>query len=901
MEAFSQQTVSDRPFRTQAIKKFLTEKSQNNCPDLVELYSHDMEVQVNVAQDYGVLKSQEYRGPQSLCYTNDLETWFPFRIPKNASSDPSYTDTPMSYDLAEHVESIGMTGWNWFEKRSIFVGYDFDSIIGHHDGLTPTELEEVRQRASEIPWVTVRKSTSGSGIHLYVFLDLDITVNNHDEHAAIARAVLGKMSQAAGYNFYSKLDVCGHVLWCYHRKMEETDGLTLLKKGIKLKEIPNNWAEHINVIRKRATRTSLPIKGSSETKEAFNNIISERRQVHLDEGHQRIIKELEKYGRCMWDGDRHLLVTHTYTLKQVHESLVLRGPFDTIASGSLRGDDHNCFCIPLHDGAFLIYRFGQIEEHHTWMQDPRGISYCYYNRHPNLQILAKVYEGTEREKGGYIFENVETALQVLNDLGTPTDIDKSVHGRPTTLIETKDGRIKIKIPRQDADRPDKMKFWEAAKDKTWTRSFRPTKNAPPDLSPRLVGDKEIVKHIVDHHGNDAGWVIFSHGLWNQEPLQHVKLLLKSHGYNSTEIEKLLGESINNCWTLVNRPFEPEYPGDRQWNRNSPQFKFQPSLTDDPKYPHWKLILDHCGKSLDNAVREDSWCKDNGLSTGADYLKCWIANLFQKPLLRLPYLFLYGEQNTGKSILHEALSLLFEPGYCRADLPLTNPSGFTGELAHAILCVVEETDLNNNRIAYNRIKDWVTSLEIVIHAKGKTPYQIPNATHWIQCANRRDACPIFPGDTRIVVMEVDAPDEYIPKGLLLEKLTKETPDFLSEVTKLPLPKSPDRLALPPIISDHKMIAMHANATSLELFIEEFCYEVPGATITVKEFYEHFINSLEPTEAMRWPKRRLGKEMPSKFPKGKMTNGAQMAFGNISFSPGKATDKPLYVSNDGYLRR
>ncbi len=91
--------ISDTPTRTQAIKKFLLTACVDNCPDLAELYSHDMEVQVNVAQDDGVIVSKEFKGPIGLTYSNDLETWYTFRIPKNAMTEPKYEDRNMNYEI----------------------------------------------------------------------------------------------------------------------------------------------------------------------------------------------------------------------------------------------------------------------------------------------------------------------------------------------------------------------------------------------------------------------------------------------------------------------------------------------------------------------------------------------------------------------------------------------------------------------------------------------------------------------------------------------------------------------------------------------------------------------------------------------------------------------------------
>jgi hypothetical protein len=65
--------------------------------------------------------------------------------------------------------------------------------------------------------------------------------------------------------------------------------------------------------------------------------------------------------------------------------------------------------------------------------------------------------------------------------------------------------------------------------------------------------------------------------------------------------------------------------------------------------------------------------------------------------------------------------------------------------------VEEKDISvAGAAAYNKIKDWVTSKMISIRKMRTDSYSQPNTTHWVQCANHREACPIFPGDTRITM-------------------------------------------------------------------------------------------------------------------------------------------------------
>ncbi|NJO83654.1 MAG: hypothetical protein HC828_13180 [Blastochloris sp.] len=159
-------------------------------------------------------------------------------------------------------------------------------------------------------------------------------------------------------------------------------------------------------------------------------------------------------------------------------------------------------------------------------------------------------------------------------------------------------------------------------------------------------------------GEDAGWGIQANSEWRIEPLAHVKAALASMGIPGKDITSTIGNSVFKAWKLVNKPFQPEYPGDREWNRRAAQLVCIPSDKDDLEYGYWTRILNHCGSGLDLAIKKDPWCQANGIVSGGDYLKCWIASLIQKPSEPLPYLFFYNEaENTGKSIFHEALATI----------------------------------------------------------------------------------------------------------------------------------------------------------------------------------------------------------------------------------------------------
>lgn len=877
--------------RSESIKAFLTQNTHN---DLASMYHKGMEVQVNVAQDGGTQIDGDFKGRHWRGFTNGIETWKPFRIPHNAKTNPEENDYEVKFDFVAHVEGIGMTGWDWQKKQSIWVAFDFDGLQGHSDKhrkkLTESQLEEVRQAVQDIPWVTVRKSTSGKGLHLYIFL-VPVPTDNHNEHAAVARSILGMMSAVTRFDFSSKVDTMGGNMWVWHRKMKDTDGLSLLKQGDILQDIPVNWKDHLKVVRGERSKivpSFITENKTPDIEKLFEEISGQKSNVPLDDEHIKLITWLNENRACgWWDADNHMLVTHTIHLKEAHDKLNLKGIFKTIATGKDYGQDWNLFAFPMRNGAWVIRRYSPgVAEDPTWDQDGQGFTRCFFNRNPDLNTVAKAHGGVEHKTGGFVFREAEVAVEAAKQLGIHMEIPGPMGNRRTKIKEQKDGRILVEIDHDAHDVPEKMKGW-LADGKQWHRIFKPT--IITNSNETETGNYDnIVRHLTTETGTDYGWMLNSEGDWREEPLEHVKIFLSSLGLGAKETKSILGSCISKAWKIVCRPFEPEYPVGmgREWNRNAPQLQYplnqnQDSLT----YPTWLKILNHCGESLNEPLKYSEWAKSNYIFTGADYLKVWIASLFQKPREPLPYLFLYGPQDSGKSIFHEAISLLMTSGVVRADAALTSGSGFNGELEGGILCVIEETDMRKNKVAYNRIKDWVTAPSLPIHKKQRTPYSIPNTSHWVHCANDSAACPVLTGDSRITMLYVNSlkPEDKIAKRQFVEMLRKEASDFLTAVLTLELPFSNDRLNVPIIITEEKLQAERATRTDLEAFIDEKCFHVPGSLIKFSEFYDKFIEWIDdPNEIHHWNKIKVGKEIPAQFAKGRLgRENAQVYIGNISW--------------------
>jgi len=856
--------------KTEAIVEFLKSVSNRH---LTSLYNPNMEVQVNAAQDDGEKIQGIYKGKRWVGWKNaEGEQWKSFRIPWNAKGKPEYTDSELKFNLTKHVEGIGLTGWDWVNLQSHYVGFDFDSIANHKEGLELEELEKIKLAVLDVPWVTIVKSTSGKGLHLYIHFETPIPTENHTVHAALARSILTLLSAETGYNLETSVDACGGVLWVYHRKQEGTDGLTLLKQGTKLgiNLIPKNWRAHIEV----TTGKRKQIKGISLDDDIFNQMVSPLKRIDIDDEHRRILRWFSRNAKkdYWWDSDHNMLVCHTFDLRDCHKALQLKGFFNTNSSGS---SGQNCYAFPVINGAWTVRRHGlNIKEHPTWTIDPSGWTRCIFNDIADITTSAKASGGVESAKGEFVFNQAEHGIEALKNSEIELTLPEMFLKRQM-FIREKGDKLIVGVVREDYDKG--------------IDGFLPTKerwecviNIPKKKKKDIPAPDALIRHVIAND-SEAGWYICTEGRWIEQNKSNVSTVLLSQNAVSgkTDVEMLMSKAILQPWELVNIPFENEYPGNRKWNKGAAAFSCEP---EEGPCPNWLEVLKHCGVAIDPIVAEHEWCKQNAITNGSEYLLCWIANMFQRPAEPLPYLFFVGAQNTGKSTLHEALSLLFKKnrGYARADNALINQQGFNAEIANSILCVVEEVNLRLNKEASNRIKDWVTGKTISINEKYKTVFDIANTSHWIQCANDPTFCPVFPGDTRITVCRVDAPKTEVPKRILFDRLESEKARFLHLILSVELPEPDGRLAIPCLKTAEKMELESFNMNDLETFIKErtkICY---GQTILWDDFYNQFIVWLPVDKRPYWSALRTARFFPKMHPyvKGKMGQANQTFIGNVT---------------------
>ena len=865
------------PKVSEALRAFLSARKTLANADLIDRWGVQMETQVNVAAGDG-----EPVGGKRTTWSNGTSEWFNIRIPRNANSEPSWEDYNLPFSLTEHAEGIGMTGHDWQARRSRWVAFDFDSLTGHAKGvgISDEELEKVKQAAEALPYVEVRRSTGGSGVHLYVYFDeAGVPTDNHTEHAALGRCILGMMSSEINFDFASQIDCCGGVMWVWHRKMSaENQGLARIKATTKVlseADLPANWRDHIEVVTRKRTKVRVNEIAENDL-DPFEALASSRKIIPLDDSHKAQIEALGRSGyTTLWIADHHLLQTHTKALEELlngpeGKELGLVGVFTTTSAGRNPGNP-NCFLFPLSNGSWRVYRFSPgVSEADTWSQDGQGWTTCYFNRRADLAMAARTRGGVEDpDKGGYVFKSPEDAIHVAKILGQDDiAVDAAFTDRKTTLKAHKDGRLVVEIERRKGDADLKEPDGWLAKKTKWVRVFETILEDKNNDDLGATEYDNLFRAIKTPAKQFVGWVIHEGGEWVGNPGNNVRMLLQNLGNAKTEAECIMGGAVGKSWRLVSLPFREEYPGGRQWNLDAAQFRFKPAgLEPDqtPHHPHWDLVFDHIGIELSPALRSLPWAQQANIKTGADYLRTWVACAFRDPFEPTPYLFLWGNENSGKSILHEALSILVTKGIAKADKALTNNNDFNGELVGAIVCVVEEKNVALTPGAHARIKEWVTARDLSIRRMRTDAYTIPNTTHWIQVANSQTACPVIPGDTRITVIEVSdlLPEQEIPKKKLLAKLEEEAPHFMYTLMNLQLPPLTGRLRLPVVATPSKVRTEELNQSALQRFLNECCQSKKDAkSLRFGEFYDAFQKCLDAGEKHLWSKARVSREMPNR---------------------------------------
>ena len=92
----------------EALRTFLESRKTPANADLIALWHPGLETQTNVAADGG----EPVHGKRSA-FSDGINTWNSFRIPKDANSNPWFKDYKLGFSLVQHAAGVGCTGWDW--------------------------------------------------------------------------------------------------------------------------------------------------------------------------------------------------------------------------------------------------------------------------------------------------------------------------------------------------------------------------------------------------------------------------------------------------------------------------------------------------------------------------------------------------------------------------------------------------------------------------------------------------------------------------------------------------------------------------------------------------------------------------------------------------------------------
>jgi len=784
-----------------AVRRYLATTCNQYNKDLVDWFlSHppkSIEWHANPRTDRGVAIVEEREGKKPFKFRryDGIDFW-PIRYPRDAKNNPDWDHDPnSSFPFEVCLQEVGTTGFA--REGEIQWVYDIDSVFGHGKGLTDDQIAEIEKAVEPIDYVAVRRSTGGKGRHIYIRA-AGIQLANHTEHAALGRAHLGQTCLDAGLNFAPGVDVCGGNTWFASRRATlENRGFELLKPATRIltpADLPANWRDHLEVVAKKRSR--VRVLGADE-----NQCAEWSQNVAADETHDRIFEDYKKTGYVLtYIPDWEMWHGHTGGLKKVFQNLGLKGYFDTDTKDT-DPNIPNCYWFLRPDGVLFVVRFNCQKEHWSWGNTEKQEACCLYNVPIDLETACKVVGGIW---GGDFctcptLEQAKRLAQLFNFELPPLQTDRAVnfrHTDPRTIIaET----TQIK--------GETVTGWALAYRKlvvTFPTERRIVKHGQEYDS--------FARHLITTERRNGGWVYkTTEGAWVWDTKDTVfDRLGNKFGIPSKNRSFVMGGIASNPYTLVNEPLQPEFLPGRRMNQFGAQFAIEPTY--DGNHPHYDLFLDHIGRGLDEAVKNNEWCQKNWITTGREFLLLWCAILAKDPRQHLPLLYLYSrERDNGKSVLHKALGLLFSRGYVSGTLAMNEK--FNKLLAGAVLAYLDEERIS--AASAQKVKLYVDADKIELRLMQTDAFMFDNFCHWIACYNFTDGIFVEDGDERVIMVEV--PTLYDEQKLdwktkMLPALESEKADFLGTLLSTDLPPSGSRLYLPVLSTELKESVMAANRTN-----------------------------------------------------------------------------------------
>ena len=152
-----------------------------------------------------------------------------------------------------------------------------------------------------------------------------------------------------------------------------------------------------------------------------------------------------------------------------------------------------------------------------------------------------------------------------------------------------------------------------------------------------------------------------------------------------------------------------------------------------------------------------------------YVLIWLAYLVQNPEARFfVALVIWSlQQGTGKNLLFETVTSLFNKRHTKVVGQEVFNDGFTDWQAHKVVVICDEVSSTDKRSTSDRIKGWITATDNTINAKNEPKFTQDNLIKYIFLSNHADAVFLNETDRRFFVVEAtstrlpsDFADDYV---------------------------------------------------------------------------------------------------------------------------------------------
>lgn len=149
--------------------------------------------------------------------------------------------------------------------------------------------------------------------------------------------------------------------------------------------------------------------------------------------------------------------------------------------------------------------------------------------------------------------------------------------------------------------------------------------------------------------------------------------------------------------------------------------------------------------------EENIC--NGDEEAYQYLRKWLAYIFQRPHIVHTALVLCGSQGVGKNSFVEPLGLLLGSHYAPLSSIAELVSNFNYHLKNAVLIHANEALWGGNKKEIGTVKAMITEETCLIEGKGKDRIVVRNFKHVILSSNEDWPVHLDPDDRRFFVLRV----------------------------------------------------------------------------------------------------------------------------------------------------